>query len=98
MFDENSRVQRHVIDALLRLMLDHVEQVVGSELFELFVPFSVGPALHRLVNRDCAYWYWRRGDDRAPYAIDVAAGRQIHHRIGTVLHSDLQLLDLAVDI
>ena len=98
MLDQNSGVERHVIDALLCLMLDHVEQVVGGELLELLVPFAVGSALHRLVDRDRSDWNWRCGDDRAADSVDIAAGGEIHDRIGPVLDRDLELLDLAIHV
>ena len=93
--DQDSGVERHVIDALLRLVLDHVEQIVGGQLLELLVPFPIRPALDSLVDRHGPDRNPRRGDDRAADPVDVAASGEIHHRIGAVPDRDLELLDLA---
>ena len=98
MLEQNTGVKRHVIDALFRLVLDHVEQVVGSELLELFVPLAIGSTLHRLVNRNGTDWNWRSGDDGATDSVDVAAGGQVHHGISTVFDCDLKLFDLAIHV
>src|SRR6266404_1802243 len=98
MLDQDSGVESHVVDALLRLMLDHVEQIVGGELLELLVPFAVGSALYRLIDRHGADRNRRSSNDRAPDSIDVAAGREIHHGVGAVLDRDLELFDLAVHV
>ena len=98
MLDQNPRMQRHVIDALLCLVLDHVQQIIGGELLELLVPLAIRSALHRLVNGNRSDWYRRRGNDRATNAVDVSTGRQIHHSIRAVLDGDFELLDFAVRI
>ena len=98
MLEQNTGVKRHVIDALFRLVLDHVEQIVRSELLELLVPLAIGSTLHRLVNRNGTNWNWRSGDDRATDSVDVATGGQVHHGVRTVFDCDLKLLDLAVHV
>ena len=92
MLDQNSGVERHVVDALFRLVLDHVEQVVGGELLELFL------LLNCLVDRNRADWNGRGVDDRLSNRVDVAAGGEVHHRVGAVLHSHAELFDFAVDV
>src|SRR5439155_23741814 len=98
MLEQNTGMERHVVDALFRLVLDHVEQVVRSELLELFVPLAIGSALHRLVNRNGDDWNWRRSDDRATDSVDVTAGGKVHDGVSTVFDCDLKLFDLAVHV
>src|SRR5437868_11325581 len=57
--------KNHVVDALLCLVLDHIEQIVGGELLELLVPLSIGAALHRLIDRVRFNRKRRCGNDRA---------------------------------
>ena len=92
MLDENRSVNCHVVHALLRLMLDHVQQILRGQLLELFL------LLHSLVDRHSSNRNRRCVDNRLANSIDVAASRQIHHSIGTVLHSHAELVDFTVDV
>ena len=89
---EDARVEGHVIDALLGLVLDHVEQVPGREILDLL------DALDRLVHRHGADRERAGGDDRLPDRVDIAAGRKVHHRVGTQVDGHLQLGELVVDV
>ena len=52
----------------------------------------------RLINRDRADRNRRRIDDGLADARDVAAGGQIHDRVGAVLHRVAQFFELFVDV
>ena len=71
------------------------------------VPFDqiVGPnvrdclsLLEHLVNRHRADRQGRPLEDRCADAVDVASGRQIHDGVGSVLHGDLELAELALGV
>ncbi len=91
MLQQNSGVQRHVIDALPSLMLDDFEEVVDRELLELLAHE------HRLVDRHRADGHRGRADDRLARDVEVASGGEIHHRVSAVLHREEELVHLFVD-
>src|SRR5689334_12754548 len=96
--DQDSRMERHVVNALLRLVLDHVEQVVGGELLQLLVPLAIGATLDRLVDGNSADWHRRVRDYSTANPVDVSACRQIHYRVGAVLDGDPEFFELAFDV
>ena len=91
--EQDAAVDRHVVDALLGLVLDHVEKVlrrhvvdVAAELFE------------HLVDRHGADRHGRGVDDRLADGVDVAAGGEVHHRVGAEVDGRVQLFQLAVEV
>ena len=89
---EDARVDRHVVHALPGLVLDHVEHVSGREVLDLL------DLLDRLVDRHRPDRHGARGDDRPADRVDVAAGREVHHRVGAEVDGHLQLGQLVVDV
>ncbi len=85
-------MNRHVVHALLRLPLDHVEQVLSRDLFELLF------LLDGLIDRHRPDGNGRRVDDRLPDRIDVSASGEIHHGVGAIFDRHAELLDFAVDV
>ena len=79
-------MERHIIDALARLPLDHFEEVLGVELHDRALGGD-------LVNRHGAE------DDRASREylaanlVEVGAGREIHHRVGAIAHGGVEFFD-----
>ena len=89
---EHAAVDGHVVDALLGLVLDHVEEVVRGQVLD------VRDLLDGLVDRHGADRHRRGGDDRGADGVDVAAGGEVHHRVGAEVHGEVQLLQLLVDV
>ena len=89
--EEDAGVERHVVHALPRLVLDDGEEVVGGHVGD--VADAVGDDL---VDRHRADRDRRGGEDRLAHAVDVAPGREVHHRVGAVLHGEAELGDLFV--
>src|SRR5215207_3851425 len=90
--EQDAGVDGHVVHALLRLVLDHVEQLIGGEIGGLV------HLLDGLVDRHRADGHRRRGDDRFAGLVQRVAGREVHYRIGAVFHRELELLELAIDV
>jgi hypothetical protein len=88
-FDEHAGVDGEVVDALLGLVLEDVDQVVGGELLDVL------HLLQRLVDRHRAERHRARVDQRLTDAVDVPAGREVHHGVGAVLEADRELGELA---
>ncbi len=89
---EDAGVDRHVVDALLGLVLDHVEHVAGREVLDLL------DLLDRLVDRHGADRDRAGGDDRPADRVDIAAGREVHHGVGAEVDGHLELGELVVDV
>ena len=88
--NQQASVDGLIVDALLTVLLDDVEEVVLIELLDRSVD-----ALKSLINRHGADRNGGCTDDRGAHLIEVdAAGGEIHHGIGAVLHRQLQLLHL----
>jgi hypothetical protein len=66
-FDQHARVDRHIIDALLRLLLDHLEHQLGREVFQ------TTHSRHRFVNRHCPDWHRRIPQNRLANLWNIAA-------------------------
>ena len=83
-------MQRHVVDALARLALDHFEKELALQLHDRVLGGD-------LVDRH------RAKDDRASREqlganlVEVGAGREVHHRIRAEAHRGVELLDLFVE-
>ena len=89
---QDAGVDGHVVDALLGLVLDHVEQVLRLHVLDLL------DLLDRLVDRHGADRHRAGGDDRLADRVDVAAGREVHHRVGAEVDGHVQLVQLVVDV
>ncbi len=85
-------MDRHVVDTLLRLVLDHLEQVIGGELLDARHRFD------RLVDRNGADRHRRFSENCLTRLVDVAAGAQVHYRVRPVMHGHPQLAQLRADI
>ena len=78
----------HVIHALLRLLFDHFEHDAGGEIFDAL------DARDRFINRNGADGDGRVADDGFANGVDIAAGREVHDRVGAVVNGGVQLLQL----
>ncbi len=85
-------MDRHVVDALARLVLDHVQHHARRDVRRLL------DALNDLVNGHGADRNGRHVDDRLTDGIDVPAGGQVHHRVCAQVDGGVQLLELVVDL
>ena len=89
---QDAGVEGHVVDALLGLVLDHVEQSCAREVLDLL------DLLDRLVDRHRADRHRAGVDDRLADRVDVAAGGEVHHRVGAEVDGRVQLVQLVVDV
>ena len=78
---EHAGVDREVVDALLRLVLEHVDEGRRRVMSRRRPSRSGAPGRSGTVP----IGHGRGGDDGAADAVDVAAGREVHHRVGAVL-------------
>ena len=90
--EHHTAMDRHVVDALLRLVFDHVQEMLRPHLFDVAAQF-----FEHLVNGHRADRHRRSIDDRLADLVDVLAGRQIHHRVGPVMHGVMQLVYLTLE-
>ena len=86
---EHARVNREVVDALLRLMFKRGEDDLFVKVFELF------PDNHR-VNRHGADGDRRGLAERFATFIKVSTGGEVHHGVRAPLLCPLQFLDFFV--
>ena len=89
---QHAGVDGHVVHALLGLLFDHLQHHPRAEV--LHAPH----ARERFVDRHRADGHGRSGDDGLADGRNIAAGREVHHRIGAVFHRVSQLLQFAFDI
>jgi hypothetical protein len=86
---QHAGVDREVVDALARLVLERVEHGALVELLD--------PAAHdHRVDRHGADRNARVLDDRIARGVEVAARGEIHHRVGAPALGPVELLDLLV--
>ena len=86
----DAAMERHVVDALARLPLDHVEKVLDLHLHDR----ALGA---ELVNRHGAENHRASRQQLDANFVEVGAGRKIHHRVGAVAHRGVELLDFFFD-
>jgi len=86
--EQHAGVDRHVVDALARLVGDRLQQHLGAQVLD---PID---ALQRLVDRHGADRHLGGGEDRLARRVDPLAGREVHHRVGAPALGERQLLDL----
>ena len=89
MLPADAGVDREVVDALLRLVFDHLEDDVVGQILDLATDD------HR-VDRYRADRHSGVLDDRLAAGVEIAAGGQVHHRVGAPAHRPLHLLHLFV--
>src|SRR5882762_8026213 len=89
---QDAAMDGHVVNALLGLFLDDLEHDGCGEVLH------ATHARERFINRHSANGNWRGVDDGLPYPRNVAAGGQIHHRVGSVLDGVLEFLELPIDV
>ena len=86
-------MDRHVVDPLLGLMLDHVQEMLRSHVLDV-----AAELLEHLIDRHRSNRYGRSRNDLLADVVDVLTRRQIHHRVGTVMDRHVQLLKLLLHI
>ena len=82
-----------VIDALLGLLDQRVAEDLPGQLLG-----DAADLLQRLVDRDGADRHGAVADDPFARVVDVAAGRQVHDRVGAPADRPDELVDLARDV
>ena len=78
--DEHTGMDGHVIDALLRLLLDHLEHHIDVQVL------YAAHAAQCFINRHRTDRNGRSIDDRLSNARNVPSGGKIHHGIRAILH------------
>ena len=81
-----------IVDALLALLDQRVLVALPVELDRIAVDL-----LQRLVDRHSADRHRRVADDPFAGVVDVAAGREVHHRVGAPADRPHHLLDFFLD-
>ena len=82
----------HVVDALLGLLFDHFEHHADVQIF------GAAHAGDGLVNGHGADGDGRGIDDFFADGGNVAAGGEIHHRVGAVVHGAMEFFEFVGDI
>ena len=85
-------MDRHVVNALFRLLLNHLEHQRGRE-----VPHPGDPR-DSFIDRHGAEGHGTLPQIRVSNLRNVAAGRKVHDRVGAVVHGNVQLLELLLDV
>jgi hypothetical protein len=75
-------VNRHEVDAVRGVLLDGLENIVGGHVDQRALALD-GP-YRRLINRHRAHRYRAVLDYGPADGLKVAAGAQIHHRVGFI--------------
>ena len=83
---QHTSVDSHIIHALLSLFLDYFKHYISVEVFNPLNARNCFIDGHR-TNRDR-----RMAQDGFTYLMYIAPGREIHHRIGTIMHRCVQLV------
>ena len=91
-FLQHPGVERHVVHPLAGLVLHHIEHHARRDVVGVF------DTLHELIDRHGADGHRRGVDDGLADVVDVAAGGQVHDRIGAEVHGSVQLFQLLVDL
>ncbi len=79
-FKQETRMNREIAHALLRLALEHFKHFVDRQVLDL-----VTHIVQNLVDGHRADGNFRIGDDGFANLVEVAAGRKVHRRIGFVM-------------
>jgi hypothetical protein len=89
--EADAGVDGHVVDALARLVLDHLEQQAGGEVLR------ARDALDRLVDRHRPDRHRGALEDRLARLVDALARGQVHHRVGAPALGEHELRHLLVE-
>ena len=89
---QNPRMDRHVVDALLRLGFHDVAEMRPGEVFGL------AGALERLVDRHRAHGNRGAPQERLAGFHNMRAGRKIHHRVRAAEERLAELLNFLVPV
>jgi len=89
---QHAGVDGEVVDALLRLLDERVAVDLPRQLLG-----TAADLLERLVDRNRPDRDGGVADDPFTRLVNVAAGREIHHRVGAPQRCPAELLDLLVD-
>ena len=90
--DQHAGVHGEVVHTLLGLLLDDLEIHIDVQVLE---PLH---AVQRLIDRHRADGHRRVAQDGLANLRDVAAGREIHHRIGAEADRGMKLGEFLVDV
>ena len=90
--DQHARMNREIVHTLRGLLLDHLKINVNIEVLE---PLH---ARQRLINRDRPNRHRRVPQDGVANLRNIAARRQIHHRVRPMLDRHMQLAQFFVDV
>ena len=89
-------VQRHERDAVLGVFLNDVEQFVYRNVGEVLAGV-LGVGCY-LVNGDGSQRERRLRQNRFPHSVEVAAGREVHQRVGAGVLCHAGLAELQLDV
>ena len=89
--DQDAGMDRHVIDALRGLLFDDFQHHFGIQVFDALY------AGDGFVDRHGADRDGRVAQDGFADLMDVAAGGEVHHRVGAVVDGGVELLQFFVD-
>ncbi len=90
MLPEQPGVNREKVHALPGLLFDDLQDRVVIDILN-------GTIDNDLINRHRPERHWADRQQLASDVVQIAAGTQVHHRIGPGLQRDLHLFDLAVE-
>ena len=79
--DKHAGMNGHVVHALLCLFLNHFEHHFGAQIFD---PFH---SRNSFIDRHSSDRNRRVSQDRLADFMDIAAGREVHHRVGAKVDS-----------
>ena len=91
--EHHAAVDGHVVDALLGLVLDHVEEMLRPHVFDV-----AAQLFEHLVDRHGADRHGRGVDDRLRGWRRCSCRWKVHHRVGAEVDGGVQLLQLVVDV
>ena len=89
--DEHASVDGHVIHPLFSLLFDDFQHHFGIEVF-----YSLHPR-DCFVDRNCANRDRGMTKNGLANFVNVAAGREVHHRIGTIVNCRVQFVQFIAD-
>src|SRR5437899_9509468 len=92
MLAQNSGMNGHVVDALLGLLFDDFKHEIEGEVF------GTADAGNGFVNGNGADGDGRSIDDGFADGGNVAAGREVHDGVSTVMDGVMQLLQFFIDV
>src|SRR5713101_6359872 len=90
--DKYAGMDGHVVHTLGGLLLDHFEHDARVEVFDALY------ARNRFVDGNRADGYGRMPQNGVADFMNSSAGREVHHRVGAVVHRGVQLLQFFLNI